>query len=360
MAALVIAGAAALAAPWAGAVAGVTIPTPIPVVVNRAIGFTPTPFPAGAASIVVNVMSVCPFVNAGTVTTGGPATLVAGDFVVAGTDTGDAGAAGAVVAGQQTLTDLAPLAVAIPAGALVTQLNAPLCDRPTPARLIALSISAAPASTTPGGTVTFTYTVKNLGGATLDGVGVTDPSCSPVSYVSGDTTPDGALEAGETWIFMCTMTPSATMLETAMAFGTADGTTTLATASTTVTVLPGPVTPPYIVATRLSAGSAVGVARMAPFSGATKLPRVGQYATVRWVISPAQAHQLIGVEIATKGADGTWGPWTTVTSRLTDASGVAYYFLKSARPLWVSVRGRFAGAQHLAPSVAPAVQVHWR
>jgi uncharacterized repeat protein (TIGR01451 family) len=356
----VIAGAAALAAPWAGAVAGVTIPAPIPVVANRAIGFTPTPFPAGATSIVVNVMSVCPFANAGTLTIGGPATLAAGDFVVAGTDTGDAGAAGAVAAGQQTLTDLAPLTVAIPAGALVTQLNVPLCDRSTPPRLIGLSVSAAPARTTLGGTVAFTYTVTNPGGATLDGVGVTDPSCSPVSYVSGDTNLDGALEAGETWIFTCTTTPSATVLETATAFGTADGTTTLATASTTVTVLPGPVTPPSIVATSLSAGSAVGVARMASFSSATKLPRVGQYATVRWVISPAQAHQLIGVEIATKGADGTWGPWTTVTSRLTDASGVAYYFLKSARPMWVSVRGTFAGTEHLASSIAPALQVRWR
>lgn len=361
LAALLVAGATATAVPSAGALAGMAGPPgSVSGGTNRAIGFAPTPFAAGATSIVVNVMSICPFVDAGSVSTVGSLSNVAGDFVVDGTDTGGAGTAGATVAGQQTLTGLAPLTVPISAGTLVTQLNVPLCDRPAPARLIGLSLSAAPTSTAPGGSVTFTYTVTNLGGATLDGVGVTDPSCAPVDYVTGDTTPDGALGAGETWIFTCTTTLSGTMLETAAASGTADGATSRATASTPVTVVPGPATPPYIAATRLASASAFGVATVGPFSSATKVPRVGQYAAVRWVLSPAQAHRLIGVEIATKGADGTWGPWMRVTSRLTDTSGVAYYFLKSTRPLWVSIRGRFAGTGHLAPSIAPAVQVHWR
>jgi uncharacterized repeat protein (TIGR01451 family) len=361
LAALLVAGATAAALPSAGALAGTAGPPgSVPAWTNRAIGFASTPFPAGATNIIVNVMSICPFVDAGLVSTVGSLSNVAGDFVVDGSDTGGAGAAGEPVAGQQTLTGLAPLTVAIPAGALVTQLNVPFCDRPTPARLIGLSMSAAPTTLAPGGSVTFTYMVTNLGGATLDGVGVTDPSCSPVNYVSGDTTPDGALEAGETWIFTCTRTVSETTLETAAASGTADGATSLATASTSVTVPPEPVTPPYIVATRLASASALGVGTIGPFSSATKVPRLGQYAAVRWALSPAQAHQLVGVEIATKRADGTWGPWVSVTSRLTDTSGVAFYFLRSTRPLWVSIRGRFAGTEHLAASIAPAVQVHWR
>ena len=250
--------------------------------------------------------------------------------------------------------------VGISAGQVVTQLNVPFCDRPTPARLIGLSVSAAPTTVTSGGSVTFTYTVTNPGGATLDGVGVIDPTCSPLTYVAGDTTPDGALEAGETWIFTCTRTVSATIVETASAFGTADGSTSLVTASTMVGVLAGPVTPPFIIATDLASGSAVGVTRLGPFSSVTKIPRVGQYVSVRWALRPRLTGQLIGVETATKAADGRWGPWIRVTGRVTNDDGVVTFFIRSTHPQWLSIRSRFAGGEQETPSVSPAVQVRWR
>jgi uncharacterized repeat protein (TIGR01451 family) len=361
LAVLLIGVATVFAAPTATVLGGTSVPAgPFVGAVNRAIGVVTGSVPAGGTSIVVNVMSICPFVDAGTTTTLGTTTFVAGDFVVADIDMGGSGAAGAVVDGQQALSALAPLTVGISAGEVVTQLNVPFCDRPTPARLIGLSVSAAPTMATSGGRVTFTYTVTNPGGAALDGVGVIDPTCLPLTYVSGDTTPDGALEAGETWIFTCTRIVSATIVETASAFGTADGATSLVTASTTVGVLPGPVTPPFIIATDVASGSAVGVTRVGPFSSATKIPRVGQSVSVHWVLSPRLSGQLIGVEIAIKAADGSWGPWIRVTGRLTNDNGVVTFFIRSTRSQWLSIRSRFAGGEHVTPSVSPAVQIRWR
>ena len=67
----------------------------------------------------------------------------------------------------------------------------------------------------PGGEVTYAYEVRNTGDVPLDGVAerITDDTCSPVTYVSGDTDGDGLLDtptsifedsADEIWTFTCT------------------------------------------------------------------------------------------------------------------------------------------------------------
>ena len=122
---------------------------------------------------------------------------------------------------------------------------------------------------------------------------------------------------------------------------------------------PGPITPPFIVLAQLTSGSAVGLTTVGPFSSTTKLPRPGEYATIRWVLSPPVPDQHIAVYVTTKAPDGTWGPWRLLTARLTDAKGVAYFHWRSGTPTWLSVQGRFQGATHLTPARAPAVQVRW-
>ena len=76
--------------------------------------------------------------------------------------------------------------------------------------------TATPATVeAPGGEVTYTYRVRNTGDVPLGDVAdrVTDDTCSPVTYVSGDIDGDGLLDSpvsifedalDETWVFTCT------------------------------------------------------------------------------------------------------------------------------------------------------------
>ncbi|MEM7530773.1 MAG: SdrD B-like domain-containing protein [Chloroflexota bacterium] len=56
----------------------------------------------------------------------------------------------------------------------------------------------------PGDDVTYTYEVVNTGDTPLDNVQLTDDTCSPVTFVSGDTDNDGELDLDETWVYTCT------------------------------------------------------------------------------------------------------------------------------------------------------------
>ncbi|HEY5114797.1 MAG TPA: hypothetical protein VIJ00_04680, partial [Nakamurella sp.] len=82
-----------------------------------------------------------------------------------------------------------------------------------------------------GGSVTYTYQVRNTGDVPLSGVAdrITDDTCSPVTYVSGDDDADGLLDtpnsifedaADETWIFTCTADVTQTTTNTVVVTGT--------------------------------------------------------------------------------------------------------------------------------------------
>jgi uncharacterized repeat protein (TIGR01451 family) len=75
--------------------------------------------------------------------------------------------------------------------------------------------SAKPTKLVGGGNVTYTYRVRNTGDVPLADVAdrITDDTCSPVRYVSGDRDDDGLLDTpdslfedslNETWVFTCT------------------------------------------------------------------------------------------------------------------------------------------------------------
>ena len=83
----------------------------------------------------------------------------------------------------------------------------------------------------PGGEVTYTYRVRNTGDVPLGDVTdrVTDDTCSPVTYVSGDVDGDGLLDSpisifedalDETWVFTCTAFVDQDTVNTVVAEGT--------------------------------------------------------------------------------------------------------------------------------------------
>jgi len=87
------------------------------------------------------------------------------------------------------------------------------------------------------GNVTYHYAVKNfLQEAPLTDVTVTDDTCAPVHFLSGDANGNGALDYGETWIYSCTMKLSATTESAATATGVANNLTATHSAYATVVV----------------------------------------------------------------------------------------------------------------------------
>ncbi len=60
-----------------------------------------------------------------------------------------------------------------------------------------------------GETITYTYTVTNIGDTPLCNVNVIDDVAGPATYVSGDADDDGCLDTDETWIFTATYTVTA-------------------------------------------------------------------------------------------------------------------------------------------------------
>lgn len=106
---------------------------------------------------------------------------------------------------------------------------------------LTLSKSAAPTSGAAPLAVAYTYTLTNDGSDTLYHAGVSDDSCSPVTYQSGDLNHDQLLQPGETFVFTCTHTYTAPGTFTNHATASAGDTQTgfgvsSNTASATVTV----------------------------------------------------------------------------------------------------------------------------
>jgi type VI secretion system secreted protein VgrG len=95
------------------------------------------------------------------------------------------------------------------------------------------------------GSVTYNYTVLNVGTVPMSNVTVSDNKCSPVSYVSGDTNGDSKLDMTETWKYRCTTTLSQTTTNTVTATGQNSGLTATDTAEAIV-VVGAPLIPPLI------------------------------------------------------------------------------------------------------------------
>lgn len=87
-----------------------------------------------------------------------------------------------------------------------------------------------------GGTVTYTESITNPGTIPLSNISLTDDTCSPVVFISGDANNDTNLDPSETWLYTCTTTVSRTTVNTAIASGDANGMTARDFAIATVVV----------------------------------------------------------------------------------------------------------------------------
>lgn len=74
-----------------------------------------------------------------------------------------------------------------------------------------------------GGDVTYTETITNPGTVPLSNVTLSDDTCSPMAYVSGDTDGDSLLDTTESWQYTCTANMTETTTNTAVATGAGNG-----------------------------------------------------------------------------------------------------------------------------------------
>ncbi len=95
------------------------------------------------------------------------------------------------------------------------------------------------------GSVTYTYTVTNIGTVAMNNVTVADNKCASVNFISGDTNGDSNLQTNETWIYRCTVSVNQTTTNIVTATGHGSGLTAIDTAEAIV-VVGAPLVPPLI------------------------------------------------------------------------------------------------------------------
>jgi uncharacterized repeat protein (TIGR01451 family) len=100
------------------------------------------------------------------------------------------------------------------------------------------------------GSVTYNYTLRNIGTVPMTNVTMVDDSCGPVTFVSGDTNKDSKLDVNETWIYQCSALLTETHTNTVVATGWANGISATDIASAIV-VVSQPIVPPLIHVTKV-------------------------------------------------------------------------------------------------------------
>jgi uncharacterized repeat protein (TIGR01451 family) len=99
---------------------------------------------------------------------------------------------------------------------------------------LAVTVTPPAVTTYANRTVTYTYTVTNVGDIPLDNVAVTDSTCPSPIYVSGDTNDNGKLDLTEQWTYTCTTTPIAADQTSTVGAAATDDATHLPVASDNV------------------------------------------------------------------------------------------------------------------------------
>lgn len=137
-------------------------------------------------------------------------------------------------------------------------IGAPVVVAPVPPLIDVVKVPSPLALPLGPGSVTYTYTLRNIGTVPVTDITMVGDTCSPVLLNSGDTNNNGVLEVNETWVYKCTTTLTETHTNTIVATGWANGLSAVDIASATV-VVGVPVVPPLIHVTKVPS-------RLTPFA----------------------------------------------------------------------------------------------
>lgn len=141
-------------------------------------------------------------------------------------------------------------------------IGAPVVVPPVPPLIDVVKVPNPLALPTGPGSVTYVYSLRNVGVVPVTDITMEGDTCSPIILSSGDANNDKKLDVNETWMYLCSTTLSETHTNTIVATGWANGISAVDIASATV-VVGMPVVPPLIHVTQvpsplaLSAGGEV-------------------------------------------------------------------------------------------------------
>lgn len=190
------------------------------------------------------------FVNGTAVTSGATNTFDApGTYTV--TETNDPAAYAATFSGDCNSSGVLSLNPGIDLFCILTNNDIAVPVVPPVPPLIDVVKVPSPLSLPSGpGSVTYSYTLTNIGTVPVTNITMVGDTCSPVTLTSGDTNGNSILEVSETWVFHCTTTLTATHTNTVVTTGVANGITATDIATATV-IVSLPIVPPLIHVTKI-------------------------------------------------------------------------------------------------------------
>jgi hypothetical protein len=98
----------------------------------------------------------------------------------------------------------------------------------------------------------------------------------------------------------------------------------------------------------------LGATQVGSFTTATKVTKKGKYVTYRFDFGVAAAGQAVKIWGATKTGND-WSGFSAVTTRVANASGVVYYYIRQNAATWKSYRAQWTGGGVWTP----ARQARW-
>lgn len=128
-------------------------------------------------------------------------------------------------------------------------IGVPAAIPPVPPLIDVVKVPSPLALPNGAGSVTYTYTLKNIGTVPVTNITMVGDTCSPIILVSGDTNNDSKLDINETWVHTCSTVLSQTHTNTVVTTGWANGISAVDVTSATV-VVGAALVPPLIHVTK--------------------------------------------------------------------------------------------------------------